>query len=133
MNLTVTQTVDLDETTLAGTPAEVGEWMADAALRVWYGYDDDETFRSKVVGRDNPNGPTIYHLDDPDMDVAKTFTALQFFQMHAKLIWLGTIDNYRHDWLNFAFRSSGANADEYDDLTVDAVLQNMLYGKIVYG
>jgi hypothetical protein len=76
----------------------------------------------------------MYTLTDPDMGKSVTFTDSEFFDQHFKLIWLGTITNYRHDWISFAFRRGDEeNYDDYDALTVDAVLQNMLYGEIVYG
>lgn len=126
-----TTVVDPHKLTLCTTPEEVGEWMTDCALSEWYNYNDEGTF-THSVRRGSP-GPTVYEVSDPDMGKSITFTALEFFEKHVELIWLAQITNYRHDWIDFAFKSHGVDADEYDANTCDAVLQNMLYGEIVYG
>ncbi len=127
------QTVTLDESTLVAPPHEVGEWMVEAALRVWYTYNDEGNFTHKVRRCKCAKNEASFTLTDPDEEKTVRFTADDFFRKHVELIWLGTITNYRHDWINFAFKSHDAPADEYDDCTVDAVLQNMLYGEVVYG
>jgi hypothetical protein len=128
MDITVTQTVSLDESSLSSTPAEIGQWMLDCALTQWYQYDDEGNF-------DHHSDPLTGNvtISDPDEEKSITITPYEFFKKHVELIWLATIDNYRHDWIDFAFKSSGADADEYDANTCDAVLQNLLYGEIVYG
>jgi len=131
MEFTTTQTVTLDESSLCTTVAELGEWMADCGINEWSQYDDEGTFKvERVTGTP---GETRYVVSDPDEGKAVAFTATEFFRKHVELIWLATIDNYRHDWIEFAFRSKDADADEYDANTCDAVLQNMLYGEVVYG
>ena len=128
MEITVKQTVTIPD--MPVSIPEVGAWMADCALTQWYQYDDEGTFTHEQT---TINGETYYSVADPDEGKRVEFTATTFFEKHAELIWLGTIDNYRHDWIDFAFKSNGADPDEYDANTCDAVLQNMLYGQIVYG
>jgi hypothetical protein len=112
------------------SPNEVGNWMALCALAEWSNYDDNGTFEVNTIkfGDDNK-----YFVSDPDEDASVTFTGREFFEAHKRLIWNAEIDNYRHDWIEFAFKSKGAEPDEYDALTCEAVLQNLLYGEIVYG
>lgn len=126
MKITVTQNVEVPDMT--ASPAEVGSWMVTEALSQWYQYNDNDTFTHQ---RDKDND--TWFVFDPDENKHVTFTSAEFFRQHATLIWLGTIENYRHDWIDFAFKSHGATPDEYDANTCDAVLQNMLYGSIVYG
>lgn len=127
MEITVTTKVTIPDTI---DPIEAGRDMVGCALAQWYQYDDEGTFQDESA---DVNGETYYSVADPDEGKRVEFTATQFFAKHVELIWLATIDNYRHDWIDFAFKSSGADADEYDANTCDAVLQNMLYGSIVYG
>lgn len=130
LDFTVTQTVHLDPSTLSATPQHVGQWMASCGISEWFNYDDEGTFSYSTRKVD---GDIEYTIVDIDENKSLTFTGLEFFKKHVELIWLSTITNYRHDWINFAFKSHGADPDEYDANTCDAVLQNMLYGEIVYG
>jgi hypothetical protein len=109
---------------------DVGEDMLLCALSEWGGYDDNGVFQV-TLSEDNMG----YFVFDPDggMTHPKFISYTAFFDEHLVLIWLAQIKNYRHDWIEFAFRSKDANYDEYDALTCDAVLQNMLYGEVVYG
>jgi hypothetical protein len=107
-------------------PNEVGNWMLNCAIREWIRYDDADTFEVDWFGY----GVILRDPDNMDMSVFITHT--QFFNMHKELIWHGKITNYRHDWIDWAFKSNDADADDYDDLTCEAVLQNMLYGEIIY-
>jgi hypothetical protein len=126
MEITVTQTVTIPE--MYGTPAEVGKHMLADALRVWYQYDEMSNFK-----HEHGHGIGIAFYDPNFMTKPRPIGFEAFFRKHVELIWLGTIDNYRHDWIGFAFKSAGADPEDYDDNTVDAVLQNMLYGEVVYG
>lgn len=111
----------------------IGEGMVELALAEWYRYNDEGTFRHETELVSEDDVEYSYTLTDPDEDASVTFTDSEFFDKHLELIWLATIKNYRHDWIKFAFKANDAPYDEYDALTVDAVLQNMLYGEIVYG
>lgn len=123
-----TITVTLDESTLIDTPAVVGQWMLESALSSWYSYDDEGNFSHTW----HEDGSVT--ISDPDENAELTISPEEFFHWHARYIWLAQIDNYRHDWIEFAFKSSGVTADEYDDNTTDAVLQNLLYsGQVIYG
>lgn len=117
----MTTTTDVD-------PTEVGEWMLLDGLVQWEQYDDNGVFEVERLD----NGYSVYDPDEMEKPLLISFN--QFFFAHKRLIWNATIDNYRHDWIEFAFKSKGAEVDEYDANTCDAVLQNMLYkGKVIYG
>jgi hypothetical protein len=112
---------------------KVGEWMLLDALAYWSsGYDDEGNFQTTPI---KANGTRVgYTVFDPaGMSEPKHIYFTKFFDEHLRLIWLAQIKNYRHDWIEFAFRSNDADYDEYDANTTDAVLQNMLYGEVIYG
>ncbi len=124
-------TIDTDELDLCASPAEIGEWMLLSAMRVWYGYDDNGTFRDQTV--QVAGSPLLYEFADPDEGDFLTITAERFFAEHVRLIWLGNETEYADSYVEFATRAAGADADEYDDNTVDAVFQTLMYGGVMYG
>lgn len=109
--------------------AEVGEWMLECAIGEWLRYDDEGTFTVERY-----DGGIV--VNDPDEREDKGTLMIpfdEFYKKHKSLIYEGKIEGYRLDWILFATRLGGADTDDYDSNTTDAVLQNMLYGEVIYG
>lgn len=114
---------------LIAEPTEVGTWMLECALSEWYGYDE-----GNLSHKWHADGSVT--VKDSDFKVTKTIKPLTFFNKHKALIFnsgMMDIENgAHHSWWNWASKSNGASADDYDGYTTDFILQLFLYGKIVY-
>src|SRR5688500_11171293 len=115
--VTITQEITIPVVPLE-TKKEVGEWMLEAGLTEWEGYNDYGNFEVKRIM------DVGYHVYDPDnMEEPRLITFQAFFEEHFNLIWLGQIKNYRLDWREFALRQGPGDMDSYanyDAWTADA-------------